>query len=402
MDHRNAFFKSIPQAVYWPLFILATLAAIVASQSLITATFSIMKQTIALGCFPRVKMVHTSADQEGQVYSPEVNYVLMVLCVAVVLGFRNAAQVGNAFGVAVLGVMFISTLLMTLVMLVIWNLPWPLVLLFLTIFGSIEGVYFTAVLNKLPEGGWVPFGFAAFFLFISLTWSYGRQKKCKYEMNHMISLNNLGALLSSAGMQRVPGICFFYTDLVDGVPPIISHYVKNVRTLHQVLIFTTFRFIPVKTVSPEERFLVGQMGFKGVYRCVARYGYLDVIDCEGDKFKNQAIQSLQSYLQSEDHMELSTVQISNGTSSDLQYQSMENPVDMYDPEDLVELQSATGHDAVHVVGKITVRTSSSTCWLGRIAINKIYAVLRLICRSAIKELQIPPANYLEVGMLYDV
>jgi KUP system potassium uptake protein len=98
MDHRNAFFKSIPEAVYWPLFILATLAAIVASQSLITATFSIMKQTIALGCFPRVKMVHTSPDQEGQVYSPEVNYVLMVLCVAVVLGFRSATRVGNAFG----------------------------------------------------------------------------------------------------------------------------------------------------------------------------------------------------------------------------------------------------------------------------------------------------------------
>jgi KUP system potassium uptake protein len=98
MDHQNAFFKSIPQPVYWPMFIVATLSAIVASQSLITATFSITKQTIALGCFPRVKMVHTSADQEGQVYSPEVNYVLMILCVAVVLGFQNSTTVGNAFG----------------------------------------------------------------------------------------------------------------------------------------------------------------------------------------------------------------------------------------------------------------------------------------------------------------
>lgn len=80
------------------MFVVATLAAIVASQSLITATFSIVKQSMALGCFPRVKMVHTSPDQEGQVYSPDVNYGLMVLCLAVVLGFRDATQIGNAFG----------------------------------------------------------------------------------------------------------------------------------------------------------------------------------------------------------------------------------------------------------------------------------------------------------------
>ncbi len=304
-------------------------------------------------------------------------------------------------GVAVLGVMFISTLLVTVVMLMVWKLPWPLVLLFLSFFGSIEGVYFTAVLNKVPQGGWVPFAFAAFFLFITLTWSYGRQKKHAYEKNHKISLDSLGELLSSAGMQRVPGICFFYTDLVHGVPPIISHYVKNVRTLHQVLVFTTFRFIPVRTVLPEERFLVGRVGFKGVYRCVARYGYQDIIDCEGDEFKNQAIQSLRSYLQSEDQMELSTHQIPNGTT-DLQSPSLQNFAEMYNAEDLAELKSATSHTAVYVVGKITVRMSSPTGWLGHIVIDKAYTLLRLISRSAIKELKIPPANYLEVGMLYNV
>lgn len=97
-DHKNAFFKSVPKAVYWPVFIVATLAAIVASQSLITGTFSLIKQCTSLGCFPRVKMVHTSADQEGQVYSPEINWMLMVLCIAVVVGFQDAGTLGNAFG----------------------------------------------------------------------------------------------------------------------------------------------------------------------------------------------------------------------------------------------------------------------------------------------------------------
>jgi KUP system potassium uptake protein len=97
-DIGAAFYKSIPQAVYWPMFVVSTLAAIVASQALITATFSIIKQSMALSCFPRVKIVHTSKNYEGQIYSPEVNYVLMIICLAIVVGFRDGTQIGNAYG----------------------------------------------------------------------------------------------------------------------------------------------------------------------------------------------------------------------------------------------------------------------------------------------------------------
>jgi KUP system potassium uptake protein len=98
LDHGNAFFKSIPHGVFWPVFIISTLAAIVASQSLISASFSVVKQAMALGCFPRVKLIHTSSHREGQVYSPEVNYTIMILCIVVIAGFRDATQIGNAFG----------------------------------------------------------------------------------------------------------------------------------------------------------------------------------------------------------------------------------------------------------------------------------------------------------------
>lgn len=97
-DMGDAFYKSIPKPVYWPMFVVATLAAIVASQALISATFTIVKQSMALGCFPRVNIRHTSEKQEGQVYSPEMNYTLMVLCIAVVVGFREGTKIGNAFG----------------------------------------------------------------------------------------------------------------------------------------------------------------------------------------------------------------------------------------------------------------------------------------------------------------
>lgn len=97
-DHNDGFYKFVPGPVYWPMFIIATLAAIVASQSLISATFSVIKQSVALDYFPRVKVVHTSQEKEGEVYSPETNYILMFLCVAVVVGFGDGKDIGNAFG----------------------------------------------------------------------------------------------------------------------------------------------------------------------------------------------------------------------------------------------------------------------------------------------------------------
>lgn len=97
-DFADGFYKFVPRPVYWPMFVIATLAAVVASQSLISATFSVIKQSVALDYFPRVKVVHTSQHKEGEVYSPETNFILMVLCVSVILGFGDGKDIGNAFG----------------------------------------------------------------------------------------------------------------------------------------------------------------------------------------------------------------------------------------------------------------------------------------------------------------
>lgn len=281
-------------------------------------------------------------------------------------------------------------------MILVWKLHLAVALSFLLLYGLIEGIYFSAVLNKLPEGGWVPFAMAGIFVAISLCWNYGRRRKYEYEMSHKISLDHLGALLSSGGTQRVPGICFFYSDLALGVPPIITHYVKNVRTLHQVLVFTTIRYLPERTVPPEDRFFIGRVGFKGVYRCVAFYGYQDVIDCSNQEFRDRAIESLQLYLENEERNE------PDPNGKDVRTVSFQRTIDDQNLEDLAELDRAREHDAVYVVGKVTVRPSASTGWFGRLVINSGYAALRAICRSAITQLQIPPANYLEVGMLYEI
>ena len=169
-------------------------------------------------------------------------------------------------GVAVTCVMLITTILITLVMIILWNLPLPISLFFFCIFGLIEGAYLTSVLNKILEGGWVPFALSLLILVIMLSWIYGRTKKYEFEVSRKVSKDELQKLCEE-DMVRVPGVCLFYSDLVHGISPLIRHYVRCTGTLHQVLVFITIRHVPVPTILADERFVVDRLIYKeGVYR----------------------------------------------------------------------------------------------------------------------------------------
>lgn len=393
-DIDTAFYDAIPQHVYWPMFVVATLSAIVASQALISATFSIIKQSMALGCFPRVKIVHTSQNHVGQIYSPEVNYVLMIICLAIVIGFRDGTQIGNAYGVAVVGVMFITTLLVTLVMLVVWNMHVFLILPFTVFFGLLEGTYLSSVLNKVPQGGWCPFLIAGIFMITMFSWNYGRQKIYKYLTKRKLSTEDFHELVASV-VSRVPGICFFYSDLIYGLPPIIEHYVKNVGSLHEVVIILTIRIVPVKTVLLKERFVVGRLQPKGIYRCLAQYGYQDCPTMEGPEFINQVVESIQEYLKTGE----------NFYSSNLDKCANRNIVAQSNcsvQEELQQLELVKNTGVVYVLGKVTLRTNKNTGPFEGLLIDKFYRFLQNNCRSTMSTYNIPPARLLEVGMVHEI
>ncbi|BBM98154.1 KUP system potassium uptake protein [Marchantia polymorpha subsp. ruderalis] len=392
-DHREGFFKMVPKKVYWPVFVVATLAAIVASQGLISATFSIIKQSTALHYFPRVKLVHTSENKEGQIYSPEVNYVLMVLCLAVVFGFRKSGDIGNAFGVAVVAVMLITTCLISLVMLVIWQTPVFLVLPFFLLFIVVEGTYMSAVVTKVPQGGWLPFAVSLIVTLIMFSWNMGCQTKVHYEMRNKITKEKLGELLAHGGSARVPGICFFYTNLLHGVPPIIGHYVRNVRSLHRVLVFTTIRWMPVRRVLPAERFLVGRVGFSGVYRCVARYGYRDVLQMQNDEFVDQFVATLSEYI-------MATEQTNHAALPQSLQDNTLSPLAI--ASEIADLNQAKADGPVYVLGRSELTVSRKTRMATRIFVGVFYRFLEANCRSEVSTMDIPYAQYLELGMLYDI
>ncbi|KAK9089972.1 hypothetical protein Sjap_023149 [Stephania japonica] len=453
---QTSFYDSIPDPLFWPIFVIATLAAIVGSQAIITATFSIIKQCHSLGCFPRVKVVHTSSDIYGQIYIPEINWILMVLCLAITIGFHSTTLIGNAYGIACMAVMFITTWLMALVIVFVWQKSILLALVFLLFFWSIEGAYISASLTKFPQGGWVPIVLSVVVMLIMYVWHYGFCNKYNFDMQNKVSLRWLLDLGASLGIVRVPGIGLIYSELATGVPAIFSHFVTNLPAFHQVLVFVCVKSVPVPYVLQEERFLIGRVGPRSyrMYRCIIRYGYGDI---RGDNcdFESQVIQSIAEFIQleaddpecssgswsSDERMAvigaravqsssslmvieqdesiaaMSTVSatIENLHSADehddeeigmrrrVRFQVAERSgMDACVRDELMELIEAKEAGVAYIMGHSRIKARRSSSLLKKLGIDVGYSFLRKCCRGPAVALNIPHVSLVEVGMIYYV
>ncbi|RZR94330.1 hypothetical protein BHM03_00023015, partial [Ensete ventricosum] len=241
-DYRIGFYVSVPEQIRWPVLAIAILAAVVGSQAIITGTFSIIKQCSALSCFPRVKIIHTSSKVHGQIYIPEINWVLMILCLAVTVGFRDTKRLGNASGLAVIAVMLVTTCLMSLVIVLCWHKSIFLAVSFIVFFGTIEALYFSASLVKFLEGAWVPIALSFIFMIIMYVWHYGTLKTYEFDIQNKVSIDWLLGLGPNLGIVRVRGIGLIHTELVSGIPAIFSHFVTNLPAFHQVSYLFVFFF----------------------------------------------------------------------------------------------------------------------------------------------------------------
>ncbi|KAL3344789.1 hypothetical protein AABB24_023967 [Solanum stoloniferum] len=440
----DAFYRSIPDSIYWPVFIVATLAAIIASQGTITATFSIIKQALAHGCFPRVKVVHTSKKFLGQIYIPDINWILMVLCIAVTAGFRNQSQIGNAYGTAVVIVMLVTTFLMTLIMLLVWRCHWVLVLVFTFLSLVVECTYFSAVLFKVDQGGWVPLVIAAAFFVIMYVWHYGTVKRYEFEMHSKVSMAWILGLGPSLGLVRVPGIGLVYTELASGVPHIFSHFITNLPAVHSVVVFVCVKYLPVYTVPEDERFLMKRIGPKSfhMFRCVARYGYKD-LHKKDEEFERKLFDNLFLFVRLENMMEgcsdsdeyslygqqtqhsANYLLRSNGNSTtgdnDFTCSTVDSIIPVKSPTQGNNTVTSSGHESsqaeademeflncsrdagvVHILGNTVVRARRDSRFHKKIAIDYIYAFLRKICRENSVIFNVPHESLLNVGQIFYV
>ncbi|CAI0434236.1 unnamed protein product [Linum tenue] len=382
----NSFYASIPEPFFWPVFVVATLAAIVGSQAVITATFSIVKQCHALGCFPRVKVVHTSKHIYGQIYIPEINWILMVLTLAVTIGFQDTTLIGNAYGLACMTVMFITTFLMGLVIVFVWQRNFFLATFFLLFFWLIEGTYLSAALMKVPQGGWLPLALSVIFMLIMYIWHYGTRRKYNYDLHNKVSLKWVLGLGPSLGIVRVPGIGLIYSELTTGVPSIFSHFVTNLPAFHKVLVFVCVKSVPVPYVSPDERFLIGRVCPRPyrMYRCIVRYGYKDIQRDDGD-FENLLVQSVAEFIQME--------------AVEPHYSSSETSPSR---EELMDLIRAKEAGVAYIMGHSYVKARRNSSFIKKLAIDIGYSFLRKNCRGPSVALNIPHISLIEVGMIYYV
>lgn len=277
--------------------------------------------------------------------------------------------------------MLITTILLTLVMIMIWRTPAILVSLYFVVFFVMEGVYVSAVFTKIAEGGWIPFAISFILAFIMFGWFYGRQRKIDYEVTHKVTFERLQELLSDCSVQRVPGLCFFYTNIQDGLTPILGHYIKNMKSLHKVTIFTTLRYLLVPKVAPHERIVIKKTNLKGVYCCVIQYGYADTPTIARDDFVDQVINSLTTHIQNcSDNGSFDSHEIEEQVSS---------------------LEEARCSGVVHVRGKTRFYVGLNCGWFDKIMLG-FYEIMHSNCRSGLPALGVSLQHRIEVGMLYEV
>ncbi|KAI8540453.1 hypothetical protein RHMOL_Rhmol09G0264800 [Rhododendron molle] len=330
--------SSIPRPVYWPMFVISTAAAIVASQSMISASLSIVKQSLALGCFPRevLKRIWSGCgvgdDHQDMLYN-----------------IRDAHDLGDKYH------------------------PHPH--FFLVFHLNRRGLHRRG-LHDIPtqQNSSRRVGTICHFIFLhdnNISWTYGRSKKSMYEAEGKMSLEELASMLSTASLSWPPGICLFCTNLVNGIPTIIRHYIQHTNSVREIMVILTVKTLLIKTMQPEERFIVGKLALDGVYRCLVQFGYYkDFPSTAGDDYIASVVAKLH-----------------------------ELPISTEESE---KLDSAMERGAVFVMGRTILKASKNNKWLTRFTIDYLYRFFQKNCRSALTTLEIPPGNTLQVGMVYEI
>ncbi|HUJ62000.1 MAG TPA: potassium transporter Kup [Kofleriaceae bacterium] len=260
-----------------PMIVLATMAAIIASQALISGAFSLTNQAVQLGYVPRVTVVHTSHKAEGQIYIPEVNWALMVATVALVLAFKSSSSLAAAYGIAVTGTMAITSYLYLLVCRRNWGYSWGAALALFIPFVTIDLSFFTANLEKIAAGGWFPLAVGVGVFAVMTTWWRGRHELSKTMATGVIPDALFLADVAATPLPRVSGTAVFMASNTDGMPNVLLHHVKHNKVLHQQVVLLSIITENIPFALGSSALAVQELG-QGFFRVVARVGFMQQPD----------------------------------------------------------------------------------------------------------------------------
>jgi KUP system potassium uptake protein len=273
----NPFYSLVPGWGLYPMVAIATAAAVVASQALISGAFSLTRQAVQLGYSPRVTIRHTSQTEIGQIYLPGLNRLLGVACVLLVLTFRSSGHLASAYGIAVTGTMTITTILFCVVARDHWHWPRWRVLTVGALFLSVDLAFLGANIIKIAKGGWFPIVIALGVYLVMTTWKRGRQIVAKILSDSSLPMDLFLTDIARRQPPRVPGTAVFMTSNPTGVPVVLLHHIKHNKVLHETVVIMSIEGDEIPQVPAEERVTVEVLG-DGFYKVVGRYGFMETPD----------------------------------------------------------------------------------------------------------------------------
>ena len=273
----NPFFRLAPPSLLIPLVVLALMAAIIASQALISGAFSLTQQSVQLGYTPRVTIVHTSARAAGQIYIPEINKILWIGCALLVLGFQSASALAAAYGIAVTGTMAISSILYFFVARSRWQWSMGKAAALMSAFLLVDLTFFATNIPKFVHGGWVPLVLALIAFTLMTTWKRGREILRDILRRGSLPLDLFLEDVERRKPHRVRGTAVFMTSEPEGTPVVLLHHIKHNQVLHQQVLLLSVSSAEVPEVNDMERVTVERLPH-GFFRVMARYGFMEAPD----------------------------------------------------------------------------------------------------------------------------
>jgi KUP system potassium uptake protein len=270
----NLFYRLAPSWFVLPLVLLATLATSIASQAVITGLFSLVRQAIQLGFWPRLRIIHTSAHTIGQVFIPAINMILCMCTIALIIVFKESSGLANAYGIAVSATMLLTTVMAIFVARQVWKAPMPVIIVVWVLFVIMNLIIFAANLVKVASGGWFVILVAAGLCVMMLTWVTGRKMLGKRFAAEAVPIPLFVQDIMNLQPIRVSGIAVFLSANVAGTPRSLLHNYKHNKVLHEKTLIVNIQNQDVPTISANDRATVTDLG-GGLYQILLRFGFME-------------------------------------------------------------------------------------------------------------------------------
>ena len=349
----NPFFRLAPSWSIYPLVGLATVATIIASQAIITGSFSLTRQAMLLGWFPGVRIRQTSSEEYGQIYVPFVNWTMMVLTIALTIIFGNSYRLAGAYGTAVSTTMLLTTALLYNVMRKRWRWPLGLALAASGLFLAVDFSFFAANLSKIREGGWIPLTFGTLVFIVMVSWHFGFEAMRQRHTVLTETPEEFFSHLKESRIPRVPGTAIFLTRLATTISFLIIEHVAQMRALSETVIALTVQFEDIPRVPPRDRIELVKLT-EGFWHIIVHFGFVQIPDIPA---------------------------------------ALRQAKDRGCPIDL--------EDAIYFGGRDVVVCSKRRNWLARASLRLF---MLMFCNSvrAVDLFNLPPENFVEVGRQIEI